>query len=52
MIWDRFSEGFAIINGLSEATRGLLSVIGQFTLAVAGVGIMTASRIVRLFERR
>ncbi|MGA2263312.1 MAG: ABC transporter permease, partial [Acidobacteriota bacterium] len=40
LIWDRFSEGFAIINGLSEATRGLLNVIGLFTLAVAGVGIM------------
>jgi putative ABC transport system permease protein len=40
LIWDRFSEGFAIINGLSTATKGLLNVIGLFTLAVAGVGIM------------
>ncbi len=40
LIFDRFSEGFSIINGLSAATRGLLNVIGLFTLAVAGVGIM------------
>ncbi len=40
LIWDRFSEGFSIINGLSAATKGLLNVIGLFTLAVAGVGIM------------
>lgn len=40
LIWDRFSEGFSIINGLSTATKGLLNVIGLFTLAVAGVGIM------------
>jgi putative ABC transport system permease protein len=40
LILDRFSEVFAIINGLSVATKGLLNVIGLFTLAVAGVGIM------------
>jgi putative ABC transport system permease protein len=40
LIFSRFSEGFAIINGLSTATKGLLGVIGVFTLAVAGVGIM------------
>ncbi len=40
LIWDRFSEGFSIINGLTAATKGLLKVIGLFTLAVAGVGIM------------
>lgn len=34
------SEVFAIIDGLSAATKGLLTVIGIFTLAVAGVGIM------------
>jgi len=36
----KFSEGFDIVNGLSLATKGLLNVIGLFTLAVAGVGIM------------
>jgi putative ABC transport system permease protein len=40
LILNRFSEGFAIINGLTTATKGLLGVIGVFTLAVAGVGIM------------
>jgi putative ABC transport system permease protein len=40
LIFDRFSEGFSIINGLNTATKGLLTVIGIFTLAVAGVGIM------------
>ena len=40
LIFSRFSEGFEIINGLSLATKGLLNVIGLFTLAVAGVGIM------------
>ncbi len=40
LIFDRFSEGFSIINGLNTATRGLLTIIGIFTLAVAGVGIM------------
>jgi putative ABC transport system permease protein len=34
------SEGFKIVNGLALAIKGLLSVIGLFTLAVAGVGIM------------
>lgn len=33
-------EVFAIIDGLSTATKSLLTVIGIFTLAVAGVGIM------------
>jgi putative ABC transport system permease protein len=40
LIYDPFSEGFTIINGLSLAIKGLLNVIGLFTLAVAGVGIM------------
>jgi putative ABC transport system permease protein len=40
LIYDPFSEGFTIINGLSMAIKGLLNVIGLFTLAVAGVGIM------------
>jgi putative ABC transport system permease protein len=40
LIMNPFSEGFKIINGLSMATKGLLNVIGLFTLAVAGVGIM------------
>jgi putative ABC transport system permease protein len=40
LIFDRFSEGFSIISGLNAATKGLLTVIGIFTLAVAGVGIM------------
>ena len=34
------SEGFKIVNGLGLAIKGLLKVIGLFTLAVAGVGIM------------
>lgn len=34
------SEGFQIVNGLGLAVKGLLKVIGLFTLAVAGVGIM------------
>jgi putative ABC transport system permease protein len=34
------SEGFTIVNGLGMAIKGLLNVIGLFTLAVAGVGIM------------
>ncbi len=36
----KFSFVFGIINGLTMATKGLLNVIGLFTLAVAGVGIM------------
>jgi len=40
VIVNRFSEGMAIINGLCIATKGLLNIIGIFTLAVAGVGIM------------
>jgi len=40
LIFSTFSEIFGIINGLTAATRGLLGVIGLFTLAVAGVGIM------------
>jgi putative ABC transport system permease protein len=35
-----FSEGFKIINGLSVAIKTLLTIIGVFTLAIAGVGIM------------
>lgn len=37
---DTSSEGFRIVNGLGLATKTLLKVIGLFTLAVAGVGIM------------
>jgi putative ABC transport system permease protein len=40
LLLDRFSEGFNIITGLSTATKVLLDLIGIFTLAVAGVGIM------------
>ncbi len=40
LIISRFSEGMNIINGLTAATKGMLQVIGLFTLAVAGVGIM------------
>jgi len=40
LLFDRFSEGFNIITGLSTATKILLDLIGIFTLAVAGVGIM------------
>jgi len=40
LIFSLFSEGFNIINGLNTATKGLLTIIGIFTLAVAGVGIM------------
>jgi putative ABC transport system permease protein len=40
LIFHRFSEVFGIINGLNAATKGLMTAIGIFTLAVAGVGIM------------
>jgi len=40
LILDTSSEGFKIVNGLGMAIKGLLQVIGLFTLAVAGVGIM------------
>jgi putative ABC transport system permease protein len=40
LLFQKFSMVFEIINGLSMATKGLLNVIGLFTLAVAGVGIM------------
>jgi putative ABC transport system permease protein len=40
LLFDRFSEGFNIISGISTATKILLDLIGIFTLAVAGVGIM------------
>jgi len=40
LLFDRFSEGFNIITGISTATKILLDLIGIFTLAVAGVGIM------------
>jgi putative ABC transport system permease protein len=40
LLMDKFSEAFNIINGLALATKGLLRVVGLFTLAVAGVGIM------------
>ncbi len=35
-----FSKVMSIITGLNTAIKGLLNVIGIFTLAVAGVGIM------------
>ncbi len=38
--FQKFSMVFGIINGLTTATSALLDVIGLFTLAVAGVGIM------------
>jgi putative ABC transport system permease protein len=40
IIMHPFSEGFQIINGLSVAIKTLLTIIGIFTLAIAGVGIM------------
>jgi putative ABC transport system permease protein len=40
LLFSRFTEIFNIINGLSTATRVLMDLIGIFTLAVAGVGIM------------
>jgi putative ABC transport system permease protein len=40
LLMQKFSMVFGIINGLTMATKGLLNVIGLFTLAVAGVGIM------------
>jgi putative ABC transport system permease protein len=40
LIMHTSSEGFKIVNGLGLAIKGLLKVIGLFTLAVAGVGIM------------
>jgi putative ABC transport system permease protein len=40
LIMDPSSEGFNVVNGLGLAVKILLNVIGIFTLAVAGVGIM------------
>jgi putative ABC transport system permease protein len=40
LVLDSSSEGYGIVNGLGLAIKGLLGVIGIFTLAVAGVGIM------------
>jgi putative ABC transport system permease protein len=40
LVLDSSSEGYGIVNGLALAIKGLLGVIGIFTLAVAGVGIM------------
>ncbi len=40
LIMDTYSYVFQIVNGLAMATKGLLNIIGLFTLAVAGVGIM------------
>jgi putative ABC transport system permease protein len=40
LIMSPSSEGFNIVNGLGIAIKGLLKVVGLFTLAVAGVGIM------------
>jgi putative ABC transport system permease protein len=36
----RFSEVFGIISGLNGAVKVLMIIVGFFTLAVAGVGIM------------
>jgi putative ABC transport system permease protein len=35
-----FSQVLSIIGGLNSAIKGILNIIGIFTLAVAGVGIM------------
>lgn len=40
LILSKFSEFYQIVNGLALAITGLLKVIGLFTLAVAGVGVM------------
>jgi len=40
LVMQPFSFVFGIINGITMATKGLLIVVGFFTLAVAGVGIM------------
>jgi putative ABC transport system permease protein len=40
LLFQEFSFVFGIINGLNMATTTLLHIIGIFTLAVAGVGIM------------
>jgi putative ABC transport system permease protein len=40
LLFQPFSFVLGIITGLNTATKGLLNVIGLFTLAVAGVGIM------------
>jgi putative ABC transport system permease protein len=40
LLFQPFSFVLGIITGLNAATKGLLNVIGLFTLAVAGVGIM------------
>jgi len=40
LLLDRSSEGYQIIMGLCTATSILMDLIGIFTLAVAGVGIM------------
>jgi len=40
LLFQKFSMVFGIINGLTTATSVLLNIIGVFTLAVAGVGIM------------
>jgi putative ABC transport system permease protein len=40
LVLDTSREGFEIVNGLGLAIKGLLTVIGLCTLAVAGVGIM------------
>jgi len=40
LLFQKFSMVFGIINGITVATKTLLGIIGLFTLAVAGVGIM------------
>ena len=40
LLFQPFSFVLGVITGLNAATKGLLNVIGIFTLAVAGVGIM------------
>jgi putative ABC transport system permease protein len=40
LVMQPYSFVFGIINGITMATKGLLIVVGFFTLAIAGVGIM------------
>jgi putative ABC transport system permease protein len=39
LVMQPYSFVFGIINGITMATKGLLIVVGFFTLAVAGVGV-------------
>jgi putative ABC transport system permease protein len=40
LVVQTYTEVFQIVNGLAMALKGLLTAVGVFTLAVAGVGIM------------